>query len=295
MENKYRESLRSAKKKEEDPASLFASSWAYREVKVMEPILTENTVKKLESSETSSLKEDISEVTEKTVILDSLNVFGNEKLKSSPAFKFDGGELAKKDEPTSSTVPKEVQTKNYIELLELLESKRNFAQSLLRFNNEEFSATERLKVFFITDNGEINSEIVPEFLEPFSSYFDNDVSNLFYKMIKAMRLTEVDYYISSLQFTGVEDVDLLFNEIQFFKPELIITLGAMASNKILNSSERLKDCHGQISKISITDETKEVLEIAVMPLFSPTLLQTAPNMKKTAWKDMQKAMEYLNL
>jgi uracil-DNA glycosylase family 4 len=114
-------------------------------------------------------------------------------------------------------------------------------------------------------------------------------------MIKAMRLTEVDYYISSLQFSDVEDIDLLFNEIQFFKPELIITLGATASNKILNSNERLKDCHGQISKVSISDETKEVLEIAVMPLFSPTLLQTAPNMKKTAWKDMQKAMEYLNL
>jgi hypothetical protein len=295
MENKYRESLRSAKKKEGDPASLFASSWAYQEVEVMEPKLTENTVKKVESSESSIVKEDISEVTEKTVILDSLNVFGNEKLENKSAFKFDGGELAKKAEPNSSTVPKEVKTKNYIELLELLNSKRNLAQGLLRFSNEEFSITERLKVFFITDTGEINSETVPEFLEPFSPYFDNDVSNLFYKMIKAMRLTEVDYYISSLQFSDVEDIDLLFNEIQFFKPELIITLGATASNKILNSNERLKDCHGQISKVSISDETKEVLEIAVMPLFSPTLLQTAPNMKKTAWKDMQKAMEYLNL
>ncbi len=30
-----------------------------------------------------------------------------------------------------------------------------------------------------------------------------------------------------------------------------------------------------------------------MPLFSPKLLHTAPNMKKTAWKDMQTIMELL--
>jgi hypothetical protein len=299
MENKYRESLRTAKIKEGDPASLFASSWAYKEVKVIKPEPIEKALEKPVDSLNARLEEaigDISKVTEKTVILDSLNVFGSEKLENKPAFQFSGGELAKKDESTSSSIAREVHTKSFIELIELVKSKRNITENLLRFTNQEFSVEERLKVMFITDDGAVNTETVPEFLEPFAPYFEDEVSHLFYKMIKAMKLTEIDYYISSIQFDGKEDVDLLFDEVQFFKPELIITLGALASHKVLDSKERLKDCHGQISKIQITDQTKTTaLDIAVMPLFSPTLLQTAPNMKKTAWKDMQKAMEYLNL
>lgn len=294
MENKYRESLRSAKAKEGDPSSLFCSSWLYKEQKenISKPL--KKQVKTFEQATEESISAP-SEVTEKTVILDSLNVFGNEKLEEKEAFKFSGGELAKKEEVAIPLKENQVQSTSYPELLELIMSKRGQADSFESFSGKSFSLESRLKVLFITDDGEIKSESPPDYLGAFTPYFDDEVSNLFYKMVKAMRLNEFDFYISSIQFSSSEDMDLLYNEIEFFKPEMIISLGALATHKILDSKDRLKDSHGQISKISIKNDKNEVISIAVMPLFSPTLLQTAPNMKKTAWKDMQKAMEYLNL
>ena len=120
-------------------------------------------------------------------------------------------------------------------------------------------------------------------------------TKFFYKMVKAMQLESHEFVLSSLQVNGVDCRDQLLSEILYFQPELIITLGAQATAQVINSRERLKDIHGNISKIKMTGQNEKEYQINTMPLFSPKLLQTAPNMKRTAWQDMQKVMEFLHL
>ena len=108
-----------------------------------------------------------------------------------------------------------------------------------------------------------------------------------------MQLTAGKYSVSSLYVDDKEQFDLVMSEIQWAQPKLIITLGAVATNKILQTGQRLKDIHGKLSQVELFYQKESLANYTVMPLFSPNLLQTAPNMKKTAWKDMQKAMEFL--
>ena len=285
MEDKYRELLIASKKNDEKSNNIFISSWIYKdyaEVNVDDSIESQE----LKASEKKPMVEEATEepnkVTEKTVILDSLNLFAEDKLKDGDSFSFEGGSLGSKKK-ASSSISHELSDKGF-DLKEL--TKRRFNRDGLL---KEFNETQGPKVFFITDDSlsSENSEYADFDLQ---FYFNQEVSTLFSNMIKAMKLSRNEYYISSLSFNQNDQTEELIKEIYFLEPELIITLGAKATNFILQSNMRLKDCHGQFQNMSIEDKN-----FTAMPLFSPSLLHTAPNMKKLAWTDMQKAMTHLNI
>ncbi len=287
MENKYRESLRNARLNEAGAHPLCSSNWLYQESRAVKQVV-ENPVKE-EALNLETMEGD-QEVTEKTVILDSLNVFGQEKLEDNENFKFKGGELTKKLQTNSN---------NIHPLVSIQRDELIAEMSLIKADTVGFkkfsSMSSPIKIVFITDENLNEKYDAAEHLAELAQFFEFEVSNLFLNMIKAMRLEKNDYYVSSINYSEKENFQNLLAEVYFLKPELIITLGATASHKLLNSKERLKDSHGQISKMAIQMGTEEECSFNIMPLFSPKLLQTAPNMKRTAWKDMQKAMEFLNL
>lgn len=128
-------------------------------------------------------------------------------------------------------------------------------------------------------------------------HFSPDVIELFSKMIQAMGLGIDDFQIRAVKKNlddGTEQEQLLqvSSAAVEFKPKLVITIGAVATNTTLGFEERLAQVHGKFFNRAFEGHG-ENFAASVMPLFHPQLLLINPGMKRTAWADMQKAMDLL--
>ncbi len=288
MENKYRDLLRKAKENNAAESAFFPSDWSY-----LAPEQAEVTV----SPPVDPVGDQYQDVTEKTKVLDSLNVFGEQKLEGKDEFNFLGGKILPK--PIEPEVSSQLNASN-LKLPEIESNFKELAGEKLfqqRFTDAVPKNSSGIKVLFVTDDVvSVNDVEALDTGDELGVYFDSEVNHLFGRMIKAMNVQDQEFFVSSIQINQQENLSNCLSEILYFKPELVISLGALATNSLLASKKRLKDTHGQVStvEININNEDK-IIQFSLMPLFSPKLLQTAPNMKKTAWTDMQKAMEFLNL
>lgn len=153
-----------------------------------------------------------------------------------------------------------------------------------------------VKILFLSDDFYPDAQINPEveFLAEITSfYFSSGSDLLFSKMAKAMNFQESDLALSSL-FCGDQKLEkLCYQEIAFFKPELVITLGAKTSAFLLQERKRIAEVHGQVFKRSL-NTSEGLLDLSIMPLFHPEFLNANPNMKKAAWVDLQKAMKIVS-
>lgn len=264
MDQKYRESLRQNRQKIKAAHPLVSSEWSYKSTQIETRPRVANAVEiqNKEAIKEEAPAENITTVAEKIKALDSLNVFENKPL-------------------VESNVPKSGKILEFTSV-----EVDSFAQRL--------SDKQGLQVLFITDE-EFGQEQVSELApQVFLTYFEDKIAQLFYKMTQAMRLEVEKFTITSVSVAGNSDPNRLLSEINLAKPMLIMTLGASAYQALGQSSTRLKDIHGQLIDITLKSNQVES-QFKVMPIFSPKLLHTAPNMKKTTWEDMQKAMEYLKL
>ena len=117
-------------------------------------------------------------------------------------------------------------------------------------------------------------------------------------MIQAMKLEEGSWSRFFLE-KNLEENDLEIQENSLYlqllssEIEIIVSLGAFATNMLMGKRERLSKIHGQLQKLTLemSDQHKE---LSVFPVFHPDLLQINPNMKRSAWIDLQKVMEFLN-
>ena len=85
----------------------------------------------------------------------------------------------------------------------------------------------------------------------------------------------------------------LQNEIKVLKPKFVIPMGAVATNMTLEKRERLSKVHGEFFTKSLKVNERNVHKYMVVPIFHPEFLLINPNMKRTAWLDLQKVIEYL--
>ena len=119
------------------------------------------------------------------------------------------------------------------------------------------------------------------------------------KMIGAMKLFGNEYYRFSLDEELESVVDLaynlenpttaslnLLNFINEKKPKTVVSLGATVTNILLGKREKLSTIHGQFFEKQYGDTA-----FSLMPVFHPDFLVINPNMKRTAWADLQKVME----
>lgn len=127
---------------------------------------------------------------------------------------------------------------------------------------------------------------------------DDDASrDLLNKMIHAMRLSSKEFKLleidANLSESGTEDKRQRLEEIRaqilIEKPLVVVTLGAFASNLLLEGQERLSKIHGNFFPRSISDN----FHTQIVPLFHPNFLLINPGMKKSAWMDMQKIMDFV--
>jgi len=132
---------------------------------------------------------------------------------------------------------------------------------------------------------------------------DSDKEDLLGKMILAMKLKKDEF--ARLPFNeALEDINELeknldqpsketlelYSCIIENKPEVVVSLGATVTNILFGRREKLSGIHGQFIEKTVTVDSKSHT-FTLMPLFHPDFLTINPNMKRTAWIDLQKVME----
>lgn len=139
------------------------------------------------------------------------------------------------------------------------------------------------KVLFVGDTFDTNSQ----------------TEDLLGKMIIAMKLNENDFARIALNpnFDEINDLEenlnkpseefqLFLNKIEELAPVFVISLGATITNLILGRREKMTTIHGKFFK-----SQANAWEFQLMPIFHPDFLLINPNMKRTAWIDLQLVME----
>lgn len=129
----------------------------------------------------------------------------------------------------------------------------------------------------------------------FETCFNKEEADLFSKMIKAMNLESHEIWISSFKKEDLEDEktqELLHLELGFLGPKMLVSLGAVATQFLMQKKIRLSVVQGEYFEY-IVEFKDRVKEYTFMPLFHPEYLLINPNMKRKAWEGMKKIMEVL--
>lgn len=127
------------------------------------------------------------------------------------------------------------------------------------------------------------------------------VEDLLHKMILAMKLDSSEFKriplnpalesISNLE-DNLQNPDIEFQKmldlIKDEAPLYVISLGATVTNLLLGRREKMSAIHGKFYKLQAHDWNYQL-----MPLFHPEFLLINPNMKRTAWIDLQEVMRLL--
>jgi hypothetical protein len=117
--------------------------------------------------------------------------------------------------------------------------------------------------------------------------FDGTGEDLLQKMIQAMQLGPGA--VKRVAFDENNDSkQKLENIILDTRPKVVVSLGAIVTNILLERKEKLSTIHGQLIDKEINN-----WNYLLMPIFHPEFLLINPNMKRTAWNDLQKIMEFL--
>ena len=82
----------------------------------------------------------------------------------------------------------------------------------------------------------------------------------------------------------------IFQTIEKVRPQIVVSLGATVTNILLGKRDKLSSIHGQFFEKTLSLESGSH-QYSIMPIFHPDFLVINPNMKRTAWIDLQKVME----
>lgn len=225
---------------------------------------------------------------EKVQVIESLERFAQEKTSElqSNIIKLDGGELHVRSEPGWDDL-------EHFESAENLKAHLRLEPRLLEIvlNGKR---PKDVKALFVSETFRSWEEVSPELksglIDELLAGFPLKTAELFERMIRAMKLEAAEVLIYPVE--GQDEVDFAKDVMEiaaFYQPEVIITLGAKATHKILKSNDRLSLVHGQFFNRRMGEKGN----FQVVPLFHPSIIETNQNMKKTAWADMQKIMKHL--
>lgn len=224
---------------------------------------------------------------EKVQMIESLERFAQEKIQESatPVIKIEGGEIALKPEPVWTGVGLAQDKESLFKALSL---EPEILEILL-----SAKITGQVRVLFVSENFRPFAEVKPELksgmINEILAGFPLKTAEFFERMIVAMKLNSSEIILYPVENQEKDLSSEVMSIAAFYKPEVIITLGAKASQRILKSQDRLSLLHGQFFKRNV----EGVGSFQVVPLYHPSIIETNQAMKKTAWTDMQKIMSYL--
>jgi len=225
---------------------------------------------------------------EKVQVIESLERFAQEKTTElqTNIIKLDGGELHVRSEPGWDDL-------EHFETAENLKTHLKLDPRLLEIilNGKRPKV---VKVLFVSETFRSWEEVSPELksglIDELLAGFPLKTAELFERMIRAMKLGPSEILIYPVE--GENEMDFAKDVMEiaaFYQPEVIITLGAKATHRILKNNDRLSLVHGQFFNRRMGERGN----FQVVPLFHPSIIETNQNMKKTAWADMQKIMKHL--
>jgi uracil-DNA glycosylase family 4 len=244
-------------------------------------------LKKLSSPIQSTSSE--SQFTEKIQVIESLERFANEKASeiNSNKIQIEGGEILVRTGDWENIQSHKTVTALLDNLL---------LDQRLKDISLKGKQSGQIKILFVSEKfrswEEVSRELSIGFLNELIAGFPLKTAELFERMIQAMKLKPSEVLIYPVE--GVDEVDFsqdVLQVISYFNPELVVTLGAKATQKILKSNDRLSQVHGQF----FTRKYNDSHSFQIVPLFHPSIIETNQNMKKAAWADMQKIMKFLKI
>jgi len=157
-----------------------------------------------------------------------------------------------------------------------------------------------IDILFVGDYPRLDGEGI---FETFSA----DKGEILNRMVHAMNLPSLKWYVAYLLKCNRMDLDLnlkkeiintcfdhLKNEIFLLQPKMVISFGALATQMMLGKKEKLADIHGKFFHQQIDYAGGEKREFTLVPIFHPEYLLLNPTMKKTAWVDLKKVIEFLS-
>ncbi len=119
------------------------------------------------------------------------------------------------------------------------------------------------------------------------------------KIIAAMGMMRAEVFIANIvkhrppgnRIPAKEEIaacqPFLWEQLAAIGPKVICTLGAPASQTLLETEETIGRLRGKFHRLP------EIPDIMVMPTYHPAYLLRNPAEKKKVWEDMQKILEFL--
>ena len=242
---------------------------------VAEPKVTSPTQSTDAKAKTENKEKPLEKVSEKKKLFQSLDQFIDDKTsgKADKKHSFPGGEVSKSESLNFSDGA----------IIELSDISEKAGDRPIIYDYEAFDS-EDLSVLFVGERPKDFDDEHPR-------------ADLLSKMIKAMKLNDLEFSriflssdVSESQSEWYKVLELLDGRMQI----CIVPLGAKACNTILGTKERLSKIHGQEFKFKVKGN-KTNIDISVFPVFHPDFLQINPNMKRSAWIDLQKVMSHLGI
>jgi uracil-DNA glycosylase family 4 len=226
------------------------------------------------------------EFTEQAQVIESLERFAQEKIKHpDDSLPVEGGEIRMKKEPIWEGVPRHEDLTSLSDHLSMAPEIKNIILAGKK--------TGKIAILFVSETfrdwSEVQSELKDGFINELLCAFPVKTAELFERMVKAMKLTQEEVMIYPVEQMGQDLSAEVMQLSGYFRPELIVTLGAKASQQVLKNKDRLSLIHGQFFPRKI----ENIGTFSIVPLFHPSIIETNQNMKKTAWADMQKIMKHL--
>ena len=127
-----------------------------------------------------------------------------------------------------------------------------------------------------------------------SDFCESEEGGLLSKMIAALPFEKGETVrILFDRHLGREEIGhTIMRHLGELRPRAVVTLGALATNLTLGRKERLSLVHGKELKLSLSGENGPT-NLPCFPVFHPDFLHINPNMKRTAWLDLQRMAEFL--
>ena len=83
----------------------------------------------------------------------------------------------------------------------------------------------------------------------------------------------------------------LLRQIMVLAPEIICTMGIVATRALLKNTQPLSQLRGKFYPFAVSDEKN----IPVIPTYHPTFLLQNPELKRATWEDLQSIAKQLKL
>ncbi|MCK5073739.1 MAG: uracil-DNA glycosylase [Bacteriovoracaceae bacterium] len=270
----------------------------------------EETGSTFESSDDSEIVHDL---TEKDKTLESFYDYASSEIKETgDTIKVEGGNVAMEIKLKEETDDGEILSLDFEpgegleELYKSLSNCERCERDLFEKEPEvvidskmESPGTHGIDVLFVGDYPKRKATA----LEAFTS----EKGDLLNKMIQAMKLENGKWHVTfSLKCHPIKDVFTgpkiivsecsknLYKEIFHLRPRIVVAFGVFATNLLLGREEKMSKIHGRFFNRKLVFSDGREVSFRFIPIFHPDFLLINPNMKRSAWLDLQKVMKILS-